>query len=193
MRGKGRCQWKWCAPAAMEPIVSASRTSDSIDYWHYTHSKSTCWKRSMTTTSFHSSKLLRMHTAMSAGNTWRNTIRITGKFICKTMTKLKLFNYHSHPVLHAGIARTLRKRLCFLSSLGCVMFRFSHTAICSMLYFWCALATDTRAVFCLFFFHHKHRTPKGWRVRKEGHCWLVRTLLWCSPAWYWITVAFLHV
>ena len=69
------------------------------------------------------------------GITWRNTIRITGKFIRKTMTKLKLFNYHSHPVLHAGIARTLRKRLCFLSSLGCVMFRFSHTAICSMLYF----------------------------------------------------------
>ena len=118
----------------MEPIVGASRTSDSVDYWHYTHSKSTCWKRSMTTTSFHSSKLLRMHIAMSAGTTWRNTRRITGKFIRKTMTKLKLFNYQSHPVLHAGIARTSRKRLCFLSSLRCVMFRFSHTAICSMLY-----------------------------------------------------------
>ena len=35
------------------------------------------------------------------GTTWRNTIRITGKFIRKTMTKLKLFNYQSHPVLHA--------------------------------------------------------------------------------------------
>ena len=67
MLGKGGRQRKWCAPAAMEPIVGASRTSDSVDYWHYTHSKSTCWKRSMTTTSFHSSKLLRMHAAMSAG------------------------------------------------------------------------------------------------------------------------------
>ena len=67
------------------------------------------------------------------GTTWRNTIRITGKFIRKTVTKLKLFNYQSHSVLHAGIALALRKRLCFLSSLGCVIFRFSHTAICSML------------------------------------------------------------
>ena len=84
------------------------------------------------------------------GTTWRNTIRITGKFIRKTMTKLKLFNYQSHPVLHAWISRTLRKHPCSLSSLGRVMFRFSHTAICSMLYFWCALATDTRVVFCFF-------------------------------------------
>ena len=76
----------------------------------------------------------------------RNTIRITGKFFRKTMTKLKLFNYQSHPVLHAWITRTLRKRLCFLSSLGCVMFRFSHTAIYSKLYFWCALANDTRVL-----------------------------------------------
>ena len=119
------------------------------------------------------------------GTTWRNTIRITGKFIRKTMTKLKLFNYQSHPVLHAWITRTLRKHLCFLSCLGCVMFRLSHTAICSKLYFWCALANDTQV---LFFPHLKHRTPKGWRVRREGHCWLVRTLLWCSPAWYWITL-----
>ena len=58
----------------------------------------------MTTTSFHSLKLLRMHTAMSAGTSWRNTIRIIGKLIRKTMTKLRLFNYQSHPVLHAGIA-----------------------------------------------------------------------------------------
>ena len=147
MLGKGGRQRKWCAPAAMEPIVGASRTSDSVDYGHYTHPKSTCWKRSMTTTSFPASKLLHMHTGMSAGNTWRNTIRITGKFIRKTMTKLKLFNYQSHPVLHAWITRTLRKHLCFLSSPGCVMFRFSHTAICSMLYFWCALETDTRVLF----------------------------------------------
>ena len=35
------------------------------------------------------------------GTTWRNAIRITGKFIRKTVTKLKLFNYQSHPVLHA--------------------------------------------------------------------------------------------
>ena len=147
MLGKGGCQRKWCVPAATELIVGASRPGDSIDYWHYTHSKSTCWKRSMTTTSFPSSKLLHMHTAMSSGNTWRNTIRITGKFIRKTMTKFKLFNYQSHPVLHAWITRTLRKHPCSLSSLGCVMFRFSHTAICSMLYFWCALATDTRVLF----------------------------------------------
>ena len=45
-----------------------------------------------------------------------------------------------------------------------------------------------RPILEYFFFHHKHRTPKGWRVRREGHCWLVRTLLWCSPAWYWITL-----
>ena len=112
-------------------------------------------KRSMTTTSFHSSKLLHMHTAMSAGNPWRNTIRITEKFIRKTMTKLRLFNYQSHPVLHAWTTRTLQKHPCSLSSLGCVMFHFSHTAICSMLYFWCALETNTRVLF----FHHKHMTP----------------------------------
>ena len=41
MLGKG-LQRKWCSPAAMEPIASC--TSDSVDYWHYTHSKSTCWK-----------------------------------------------------------------------------------------------------------------------------------------------------
>ena len=93
----------------------------------------------MTATSFHSSELLRKHTVMFAGTTWRNTTRITGKFIRKTMTKRKLFNYQSHPVLHAGIARALWKRLCFLSSLGGVMFRFSHTAI--------SLATDTRVLF----------------------------------------------
>ena len=29
MLGKGGRQRKWCAPAAMEPIVGASRTSDS--------------------------------------------------------------------------------------------------------------------------------------------------------------------
>ena len=52
------------------------------------------------------------------GTTWRNTIHITGKFIRKTMTKLKLFNYQSHSVLHAGIALALRKRLCFLYSRG---------------------------------------------------------------------------
>ena len=115
------------------------------------------------------------------GTTWRNTIHITGKFIRKTMTKLKLFNYQSHTVVHAWITRTLRNHPCSLSSLGCVMFRFSHTAICSMLYFRCALATDT---LLLFFFHHKHRTRWGWRVRREGNCWLVRNLLWCSPDWY---------
>ena len=93
----------------------------------------------MTTTSVHSSKLLRMHTAMFAGTTWRNTIRITGKFIRKIMTELKLFNSQSNSVLHGGIARTSRKRLCFLSSLGDVMCRFSHTAI--------SIATDTRVLF----------------------------------------------
>ena len=96
-------------------------------------------KRSMTTTSFHSSKLLHMHTAMSAGNPWRNTIRITEKFIRKTMTKLKLFNYQSHPVLHAGIARTLRKRLCFLSSLegGCDVLFQSHCNLLNALLLMC--------------------------------------------------------
>ena len=149
MLGKGGRQRKWCAPAAMEPTVGVSRTSDSVDYWHYTYSKSTCWKRSMTTTSFHSSKLLRMHIAMSAGAAPPGEALYASQenFIRKTVTKLKLFNYQSHPVLHAGIAQALTKRLCFLSSLGCVMFRFSHTAICSMLYFWCALATDTRVLF----------------------------------------------
>ena len=39
-----------------------------------------------------------------------------------------------------------------------------------------------------FFPHHKHKTPKGWRVRREGSCWLVRNLLWCSPDWYWLTL-----
>ena len=59
-------------------------------------------KKSMTTTSFHSSKLLRMHTAMSTGAAPPGkTLRITGKFIHKTMTKLKLFNYQSHLVLRA--------------------------------------------------------------------------------------------
>ena len=140
MLGKGGLQRKWCPPAAMEPIVG---TSHSVGYLHYTHSKSTSWKRSMTATSFHSS----MHTAISAGTTWRNTICITGKFIHKTMMKLMLFNHQSYSGLHAGIAWTLRKRLCFLSSLGCVMFCFSHTAICSKPYFWCALATDTRVLF----------------------------------------------
>ena len=162
MLGKGGLQRKWCEPAAMEPIVGASRTSDSVDYWHCTHSKSTCWKRSMTTTSFHSSKLLRMHTAKSAGTTWRNSIRITGKFIRKTMTKRKLFNYQSHPVLHAGIARTSRKR--FVSCLVWGM--------------WCAVSVTLQSAKCftfdvlkrpilefvlfflfVFFFHHKHRTP----------------------------------
>ena len=132
----------------MEPIVGVSRTSDSVDYWHYTHSKSTCWKKSMTATSSYSAKLLRVHTAMSAGTTWRNTIRITGKFIRKTMTKFKLFNYQSHPVLHAESALALTKRLCFLySRSGAGVFRLSHTAICSMLYFWCALETNTRVLF----------------------------------------------
>ena len=30
--GKEGRQRKWCASAAMEPIVGASRTSDSVDY-----------------------------------------------------------------------------------------------------------------------------------------------------------------
>ena len=117
---------------------------------------------------------------MSAGTTWPNTICITGKFIQTTMTKLKLFNYQSHPVLHVGFARISRTRLCFLSSLGCVIFRFSHTAICLMLYFWWASATDTRVLFPPI-------TSTG-RLRREGNCWPVRNLLWCSPDWYWLSL-----
>ena len=30
--GKGGLQRKWCAPAAMEPIVGASRAGDSVEY-----------------------------------------------------------------------------------------------------------------------------------------------------------------
>ena len=48
------------------------------------------------------------------GTTWRNTIHITGKFIRKTMTKLKLFNYQSHPVLHALNCWNLEETFLFL-------------------------------------------------------------------------------
>ena len=130
--GSGACLLQWSQLSVLAVPVIALTTDSTLTRRAHAEKGLVCW--CMTTTSFHSSKLLRMHTAMSAGTTWRNTIHITGKFIRKTMTKLKLFNYHSHPVLHAGIARTLRERLCFLSSLGGVMFRFSHTAICSILY-----------------------------------------------------------
>ena len=51
------------------------------------------------------------------GTTWWNTIRTTGKFFRKTITKLKLFNCQSHPVLHAWIARTLYWGNIFVSCL----------------------------------------------------------------------------
>ena len=143
---------KWRAPAAMVPTIDASCTSDRIDNWHYTHLKSTCWKRNMTTTmSFHSSKLLYVHTAMFTCTTWRNNIRITGTFIRK-ITKLELFNHQWHPVLHPEIAQALRKFFFFffLSSVEHVMLPFSHVAILSLLYFWCALVFDTQVLFFFF-------------------------------------------
>ena len=146
MLGKG-LQRKWCSPAAMEPI--ASRTSDSVDYWHYTHSKSTCWKRSMTTTSFHSSKLLRMHAAMSAGAAPPDETL----FAPQENSSVKQWRNLSFSTISHILFCMLESLepwgnvFGFLSNLGCVMFRFSHTAICSMLYFWYALATDTRVLF----------------------------------------------
>ena len=53
----------------------------------------------------------------------------------------------------------------FVSCLVWGMWCAVSVTLQSAQYFWCALATDTRVLF--FFFHHKHRTSLGWRVRRQ--------------------------
>ena len=97
------------------------------------------------------------------GTTWRNTIHITGKFIRKTMTKLKLFNYQSHSVLHAGIALALRKRLCFLYSreMGGGGGDIPSKSHCNLLNALLLMCFRDQYSSTFFFFHHKHRTSLG--------------------------------
>ena len=135
--GNGACLLQWSQLSVLAVPVIALTTDSTLTRRAHAEKGLVCW--CMTTMSFHSSKLLRIHTAMSAGTTWPNTICITGKFIQTTMTKLKLFNYQSHPVLHAGIAQALTKRLCFLSSLegGCDVLFQSHCNLLNALLLMC--------------------------------------------------------
>ena len=154
MLGKGGLQRKWCAPAAMEPVVRASRTSDNVDCRHYTHSKSTCWKRSMTTSSFHSSKLLRRHTAMSASAAPPGETLYASQ-VNSSVKQWRNFSFST--VSHILFSMPESLEPCgniFVSCLDwsvwyCVSVTLQSAQCFSERY------SDTRVLF----FHHKHRTP----------------------------------
>ena len=142
--GSGACPLQWSQLSV--PAVPVIALTTDITLTRRAHAEKGAWQLRL----FTRQAVMHAHcNVRRRGTTWRNTICITGKFIRKTMMKLKLFNYQSHPVLLAWITRTLRKHLCFLSCLGCVMFHFtfSHTAISSKLYFRCALGNDAQVLF----------------------------------------------